>query len=91
MTTSRTTKRVQHILQTGNVSTFGNVNFDKMGTMISGSHMVVGHSVSPAKVFMQPFTQLMAYGDRVDNTIENSSIFSIIRMCWLLAIKACGQ
>ena len=32
------------------------------------------------------------YGDSVDNTVEeNSSIFSLIRMRWLLSARACGQ
>ena len=28
------------------------------------------------------------YGDSVDNTVENSSVFSLIQMHWLLS---CGQ
>jgi len=32
------------------------------------------------------------YRDSVDNTVEeNSSVFSIIQMCWLLSGRACGQ
>jgi len=32
------------------------------------------------------------YGDSADNTgEENSSVFSVIRMRWLLSARACGQ
>ena len=31
------------------------------------------------------------YGDSVDDTVENSSIFSQIGMCWLPTPSACGQ
>jgi len=35
---------------------------------------------------------LGCYGDSVDNTVEeNSSIYSLIRMCWLLPARACRQ
>ena len=31
-------------------------------------------------------------GDSVDNTAEeNSSVFCLIQMCWLLSARACGQ
>jgi len=31
------------------------------------------------------------YGDSVDNTVENSSVFSLIRMHWLPSARACGH
>jgi len=31
------------------------------------------------------------YGYSVDNTVENSSIFSLIRLCWLPPARACRQ
>ena len=33
----------------------------------------------------------LRYGDSGDNTVENSSIFSLIQMCWLPSARACGQ
>jgi len=30
-------------------------------------------------------------GDSVDDTVENSSVFSLIRMRWLPSARACGQ
>ena len=35
---------------------------------------------------------LVLYRDSVDNTVEeNSSVFSLIQMCWLPSARACGQ
>ena len=34
---------------------------------------------------------LVRYGDSVDDTVEeNSSVFSLIRMCWLPSARACA-
>jgi len=42
------------------------------------------------KYYMEP--AVIMYGDSADNTVdENSSVFSLIRMHWLLSARACGQ
>jgi len=43
-----------------------------------------------ALIYFSFFGCIVAYGDNVDNTVEeNSSVFSLVQMCWLLSARAC--
>jgi len=56
------------------------------------------HSIFTGRMlFLTPnrvkaLTQTVWYGSSVDNTVEeNSSVFSLIRICWLPSTTACEQ